>query len=241
MKTIKYFVGGAVAGAIGKLATMYHNLQWPVNTIEIRLAKKEDAQFIALLGRITFTETFGHFFRDQKDLIDYYNLTFSVQKIEDGIKKPNNIFWIAFVNRFPVGYAKLKLYSNSEFIESKDVCQLQKIYVLKDFLSMKIGFELQDLLLKKAKELNFNKVWLSVLNSNERAINFYKKNGFEKIGNHDFQIGKENFEFIVMKKNLWKQNTIKLYSNWFLEHIVFRGRSKRLTYAATLNNTGSNS
>ena len=108
-----------------------------MNTIEIRLAKKEDAQFIALLGRITFTETFGHFFRDQKDLIDYYNLTFSVQKIEDGIKKPNNIFWIAFVNRLPVGYAKLKLYSNSEFIESKDVCQLQKIYVLKDFLSMK--------------------------------------------------------------------------------------------------------
>ena len=107
-----------------------------MNTIEIRLAKKEDAQFIALLGRITFTETFGHFFRDKKDLIDYYNLTFSVQKIEDGIKKPNNIF-IAFVNRLPVGYAKLKLYSNSEFIESKDVCQLQKIYVLKDFLSMK--------------------------------------------------------------------------------------------------------
>ena len=122
---------------IGKLATIYHNLQRQMNTIEIRLAKKEDAQFIALLGRITFTETFGHFFRDQKDLIDYYNLTFSVKKIEDGIKKPNNIFWIAFVNRLPVGYAKLKLYSNSEFIESKDVCQLQKIYVLKDFLSMK--------------------------------------------------------------------------------------------------------
>jgi len=27
MKTIKCFVGGAVAGAIGKLATIYHNLQ----------------------------------------------------------------------------------------------------------------------------------------------------------------------------------------------------------------------
>ena len=150
-----------------------------MNTIEIRLAKKEDAQFIALLGRTTFTETFGHLFRDRKDLIDYYNLTFSVKKIEDGMKKKNNIFWIAFVNRLPVGYAKLKLHSSSEFIESKDVCQLQKIYVLKDFLSMRIGFELQDSLLKKAKELSFNKVWLSVLNNNERECryrNFYKKN-----------------------------------------------------------------
>ena len=83
--------------------------------------------------------------------MDYYDWTFSVQKIEDGIEKPNNIFWIAFANRLPVGYAKLKLNSSSEFLESKSVCQLQKIYVLKDFLSMKIGFELQDALLKKPR------------------------------------------------------------------------------------------
>ena len=173
-----------------------------MNTIEIRLARKEDAPFIALLGRTTFTETFGHFFRDQNDLIDYYNLTFSVQKIENGIKKPDNLFWIAFANRLPVGYAKLKLYSPSEFVESKAVCQLQKIYVLKDFLSMKIGFGLQDALLKKAKELTFDTVWLSVLHSNERAINFYKNSGFGQIGDHDFQIGKENFEFIAMSTQL---------------------------------------
>ena len=173
-----------------------------MHPVEIRLAKKEDAQFIALLGRVTFTETFGHFFRDPQDLRDYYDRTFTVQKIEDGIEKPNNIFWIAFVDRLPVGYAKLKLHSNSEFIGSTDVCQLQKIYVLKDFLSMGIGFQLQASLLKKAKELNFIDVWLSVLNSNERAISFYQKTGFETIGHHDFQIGKENFEFIAMKKEL---------------------------------------
>lgn len=170
--------------------------------MEIRRANKNDAGFIALLARITFTETFGHFFRDEQDLLDYYDATFSVDKIENSISKPNNVYWIAFVNRLAVGYAKLKLNSESEFIANKYVCQLQKIYVLKDFLSMKIGFELQNLLLKKAKEKGFSKIWLSVLNSNERAINFYIKNGFLEIGNHDFQIGKENFEFIAMSKQL---------------------------------------
>ena len=173
-----------------------------MNAIEIRLARKEDAPSIALLGRTTFTETFGHFFRDPQDLIDYYNSTFSVHKIEGGIEKPNNLFWIAFANRLPVGYAKLKLHSKSEFVDSKEVCQLQKIYVLKDFLSMKVGLALQRSLLEKARELRFSEIWLSVLNSNERAIGFYKRSGFEEIGNHDFQIGKENFEFVAMGRQL---------------------------------------
>jgi len=168
--------------------------------IEIRRANKDDARFIALLGRVTFTETFGHYFSDKQDLIDYYNSTFSVDKIENSFSKPNNVYWIAFVDRLPVGYAKLKLNSQSEFISDSNVCQLQKIYVLKNFLSMKIGFELQNLLLEKAKEKGFNEIWLSVLNSNERAIDFYLKNRFKEIGNHDFKIGKENFEAIAMSK-----------------------------------------
>ncbi len=67
---------------------------------------------------------------------------------------------------------------------------------------MKIGWKLQNLLLKKAQDLEFEEIWLSVLNRNERAIKFYKRSGFEKIGNHDFQIGKENFEFMAMRKKL---------------------------------------
>ena len=184
---------------IPSLATISKNRMHKIKT---RLAEKKDAEYIALLARITFTETFGHFFRDRQDLLNYYDSTFSVEKIERSISKSNNIYWISFLDRLPVGYAKLKLNSKSEFIESENICQLQKIYVLKDFLSMKIGLELQNLLLEKAKELEFEKIWLSVLNSNERALNFYKKNGFEKIGNHDFQIGKENFDFMAMKKEL---------------------------------------
>ena len=48
----------------------------------------------------------------------------------------------------------------------------------------------------------FKKIWLSVLGSNEQAINFYSRSGFEKIGDHDFQIGKEHFKFIAMMKSL---------------------------------------
>ncbi|GLB54092.1 N-acetyltransferase [Neptunitalea chrysea] len=173
-----------------------------MNKIEIRLANKKDAKFIALLGRITFSETFAHYFNYEQDLLDYLDATFSVKKIEKSIEKSNNKYWIATVNNLPVGYAKLKLNSKSEFILSEQVCQLQKIYVLKDFLSMKIGGELQHYLLEEAKQLGFKEIWLSVLQENTRAINFYNKSGFEKIGEHNFQIGRKIFHFLVMKKVL---------------------------------------
>ncbi len=168
----------------------------------IRKATVVDAEYISLLGRVTFGETFGHLFRDKQDLLQYYERTFAVQKIRNSIANPNNAFWLAFVNELPVGYAKLKLRSASPFINSKEVSQLQKIYVLKDFISLKIGRELQNSVLAKAIENKSESIWLSVLERNNRAIAFYKKNDFSQLGNHDFQIGKERFSFIVMSRNL---------------------------------------
>jgi len=170
--------------------------------IKIRIANKHDAIQIAMLGRITFTETFEHLFGDKNDLLTYLNNTFSIDKIKSGFKNPNNIFFIAFVDNVPVGYAKLKLNSKSEFIHSKSICQLQKIYVLRDFLSMKTGLQLQNLLLEKAKENKFDDIWLSVYEDNNKAIKFYEKNDFKTVGGYHFQIGKEHFKFIVMSKVL---------------------------------------
>ena len=166
----------------------------------IRKAISTDAACIALLARITFTETFGHYFREKQDLLDYYDNTFGVAKIRSSLNKDNNVFWIAFYDELPVGFAKLKRFSKSDFINVDNISQLQKIYVLKDFLSKKIGYKLQTEMLEEVTRLGNKYIWLSVLKSNERAISFYNKNGFSAIGEHTFQIGHEHFDFIAMKK-----------------------------------------
>jgi len=175
-------------------------------TLVIREATLADAEYISLLGRITFAETFGHIFRDPQDLQDYHQRTFSVSKIRNSLLADNNVFWLAFYDELPVGYAKLKIVSPCPYTEDsqsdEQVSQLQKIYILKDFLAMKIGIKLQDALLGKAKALGSSSIWLSVLDSNDRAISFYKKSGFNQVGTHDFQIGKEHFDFTAMQKYL---------------------------------------
>lgn len=173
-----------------------------INNVQIRKAIQNDAQIIALLGRINFNETFGHYFEDRNDLIAYFDRTFSVSKFRNGLSNPNNVFWIATMNELPIGYAKLKLRSPSQFIQDLNASQLQKIYVLKDFLSLKVGWKLQNEMLKTASESGSPTIWLSVLNENSRAIRFYDKNDFRKIGTHDFQIGKEQFHFHVMSKDI---------------------------------------
>ncbi|MCL6265121.1 GNAT family N-acetyltransferase [Flagellimonas myxillae] len=170
--------------------------------IQLREATPDDAVIISLLARFTFTETFGHYFTDPTDLEKYLDQTFKVPKLRASLAKPKNIFWLAYVDELPVGYAKLKLDSPSPFLDADRVCQLQKIYVLKDFLSQKIGLELQNVLLDKAKTLGFQKIWLSVLKENTRAIRFYLKNGFNTVGDHHFSIGQEDFDFQVMVKEL---------------------------------------
>lgn len=166
----------------------------------IRKALLNDAEYISLLGRVTFTETFGHYFSHQQDLLDYYDNTFSVAKIRASLQNENNVFWIALWDELPVGYAKLKRFSKSDFIDSANVSQLQKIYVLKDFHAKKIGYQLQEAVFAEIIRLDNRTVWLSVLKNNINAITFYKKSGFLETGQHHFSIGRENFDFLVLKK-----------------------------------------
>ena len=169
--------------------------------IQIRKATLDDAEYISLLARFTFTETFGHNFRDHKDLTDYYDRTFSVSKIRSGLLNDNNIFYIALCDELPVGYAKLKKRSKSEFMDSNEVSQLQKIYILNDFQSVRIGEKLQSALFEETISSGSKFLWLSVLKTNVKAISFYSKHGFNEIGENTFDIGKEHFVFMVMNKN----------------------------------------
>ena len=55
---------------------------------------------------------------------------------------------------------------------------------------------------EKAKELNFEYLWLCVYDKNERAINFYKRNDFTAIGTHTFYVNNTGYPNIVLLKKL---------------------------------------
>ncbi|MGY3794409.1 GNAT family N-acetyltransferase [uncultured Aquimarina sp.] len=170
-------------------------------TITIRIATITDVEDISFLGKKTFDQSFGYLFNDKQDLLDYLERTFSLAKLKTSIGKPHNIYWIVLYDEKPVGYAKIQLNARSEFIVSNNSCKLQKLYLLQDYLSKGIGGQLQQLILKKAKESS-DYIWLSVLKENTKAVSFYQRDNYKIVGEHPFSIGKENFEFWVMGRDL---------------------------------------
>lgn len=173
------------------------------NSIEIRKATIQDAAFIALLGRITFDDTFGKLFTYRSEFLEYLDRTFSVEKIASSLQKEQNTFWIALHNKLPVGYAKLKLLSSiTDEGNTEGTSQLQKIYVLRDYQSLKIGAKLLEQVIQRAHSNDTKTLWLVVLSTNTKALNFYRKYHFNFHKKHIFSIGSNTFEFDMMIKKI---------------------------------------
>lgn len=178
------------------------------HSIEIRKATIQDAAYIALLGRITFDDTFGKLFTYRSEFLEYLDRTFSVEKITASLQKENNTFWIALHNKLPVGYAKLKHSSpiDDEYHTEKTAAQLQKIYVLRDYQSLKIGAKLLNKVIQETHYSNTEVLWLVALSTNVKALNFYKRYHFNCYKKHYFTIGSNTFEFDIMIKKLTHEN-----------------------------------
>jgi len=171
-----------------------------MNNISIRKATTEDVVSIALLARVTFREAFGHLFTNNQNLVGYFAESFSIKALTEKIRDKNNVYWLALLDNLPVGYAKLIKNSPSHFINDTQVSELQRIYVLNDFLNKKIGHQLQDAVFKDVKSLKSNHLWLSVYIGNLKAIRFYERYNYKQLGTHSFGILNESFDFYVMNK-----------------------------------------
>jgi ribosomal protein S18 acetylase RimI-like enzyme len=74
--------------------------------------------------------------------------------------------------------------------------------VVQEYLGKGAGRELMNAALNEARYLGCDCVWLGVWEKNQRAIDFYKKWGFEEVGNHTFHLGKEAQNDLVMMLEL---------------------------------------
>lgn len=170
--------------------------------IKIRIATKADIAILALLGRLTWAESHGHYVEEKNDVLHYLNENFSVAKTEQNINNPNQLYYIISVDDLPVGYAKLVVNASNENVTSQHKCQLERIFILSDFIPLKIGQQLLNFVEEQAKKLQLDTIWLTVYIKNKRAIRFYEKNEFKDVGKINFFVNGKKYENIVFSKKI---------------------------------------
>jgi ribosomal protein S18 acetylase RimI-like enzyme len=169
--------------------------------ITIQKAALSDAELLSELAISAFYETYAAF-NTPENMQQYVDENFTREHFEAEITDDKMMCLVAFANDEMAGYVMLKLFSNHEKITANNQIEIARIYVLKKFHQMKIGWQLFNKAASFSKENNFEILWLGVWEKNMKAINFYKKIGLEIFDQHIFMLGDDAQTDYLMKLNL---------------------------------------
>lgn len=166
--------------------------------ISVRTCNQKDIETLVSLGIKTFRDTFDEF-NSPENMILYLNNTFTKKIIEQEMSQPGTVFFLAFDGRRVAGYAKIK---TSDTPNGSPALEIERLYAHKDYVGKRVGYMLMQTCLAFAKKKECKTLWLGVWENNARAISFYKKNGFEKFGQHTFMLGNDAQTDWLMKREL---------------------------------------
>ena len=101
-----------------------------------------------------------------------------------------------------VGYIKINEASAQTDIQDEDALELERIYVSKEVRDSGLGSYLMEQTVAMAKQKGKTYIWLGVWEKNQKAISFYQKHGYYKIGTHEFVIGDDVQMDYILRRDL---------------------------------------
>ena len=170
-------------------------------SISIESLSSSEVEVLSEIGKKTFMESHGHC-ADPKDIQDYIVLHFNKNVLLKEFENPDIHLRKILVNDQVVGYSKLILNSSHSITDIHPIAKFERLYLLKEFYGLGLGKKLLNHNIKIAKEYNQKGLWLFVWVENIRAFQFYRKNGFNVIGKHDFKISENhsNPNYIMLRE-----------------------------------------
>jgi ribosomal protein S18 acetylase RimI-like enzyme len=149
----------------------------------------------------TFVDTFGHL-NSPLTMQAYLDDSFNPEKLQEELADGNSLFYFIYSSGKLAGYFKLNESGAQTDINDPESLEIQRIYVSKQFQGQGIGSILLKEAINIAAERHKAYVWLGVWEKNEKALAFYKKNGFYEIGKHSFFMGAEEQTDYILRKDL---------------------------------------
>jgi len=161
----------------------------------------DDIHTLCTFSYKTYYETFAHM-NTPSNMKTYLEQSFNINKLCGELSNSNSLFYFLYANGELAGYLKLNEAPSQTDINDMQSLEIERIYVAKEFQGEGLGNVLMNKAIDIANTRKKLYVWLGVWEKNDRAISFYKKNGFYEVGTHSFFMGEEEQTDFVMRKNL---------------------------------------
>lgn len=169
--------------------------------INLKKVVEHEISLLQHISKQTFLETFSDS-NSEENMKKYLEEGFSVEKLTAELNNPDSEFYFALFNKEVIGYLKVNFEISQTELKDDKALEIERIYVLQEFHGKKVGQILFEKAINLAKDKSCDYVWLGVWEENERAISFYKKNGFIEFDKHIFKLGDDEQTDIMMMKKL---------------------------------------
>ncbi len=169
--------------------------------VVIRHGTSADAGVVAEFGARAFAAAFGPH-NTPEDMASYLGQAFAEPFIETQLADPRCAFLLAEEDGGLVGYAMLRDGPAPNSVHGEEPVELVRIYADPTRMGTGIGSGLMSAVLEMAAAEGRQTVWLGVWERNARAIAFYQRWGFEKVGQKTFVLGSDPQTDHVMIRRL---------------------------------------
>jgi len=160
--------------------------------ISIVSARPEDHQDILDIGSISVKQAHLGSCPDE-DLQAYMDSHYNAEAIIKELENPAYRYHILYYKGKAAGFSKIILNTAHAEIRAENVAKLDRIYLLSEYVGLKLGAELMKFNIELARNNDQAGLWLVTWVGNERAIAFYEKAGFEIAGTTKFWVTETRF------------------------------------------------
>lgn len=161
-----------------------------MSSLTIRRAAVADAEDLAQLAARTFTETFAAE-NSPEDLESHLRASYGVVQQTAEIEDPRAVTLLAFLGQELVGFAQVRRQPAPVCVQGERPVELHRFYLARSAHGKGLAAPLMEAAREAARELGGLHLWLGVWERNPRAIAFYVKSGFVKVGSHVFVVGND--------------------------------------------------
>lgn len=169
--------------------------------IRIRRAKENDAPALSVLAEGTFRAAFAES-NSAANMQLHCAATYGPALQAAEIREPNLETWVAKAGERLVVYVQLRLNATSTVVLDERAVEIQRFYVDASHHGTGLAHDLMAQVLTRAEAAGSAELWLGVWERNQRALAFYRKWGFDVVGEHIFKVGDDPQRDLLMRRDV---------------------------------------